>query len=128
MTMSLATMYLGTYPSEQCHLGQCPLGPCPSGQLFLTTMSLATMSLTTIVPRDTCSLRQLFLATIVPCDNYSSVPLQMVVYKEDGPPDDKNQWDGGEGTVANDHLEDPATSVLFRSFANGHLQRGWFSG
>ena len=91
-------------------------------------MSLATMSLTTIVPRDNCSTRQLFLSTIVPRNNYSSVPLQMVIYKEDGPPDDQNQGDGGARIVANDHLDDMASSVLLRSFANGHLQKGRFSG
>ena len=43
-----------------------------------------------------------------PC---SSVPLQMVICKEDGPLDDQNQGDGGAGIVANDHLEDLASSV-----------------
>ena len=43
-----------------------------------------------------------------PC---SSVPLQMVICKEDGSLDDQNQGDGGEGTVANDHTVDPASSV-----------------
>ena len=57
------------------------------------------------VPRDNCSSlqcpsqqcpsRQLFLATIIPLDNYSSVLLQMVFYKEDGPPDDQNQGNRG---------------------------------
>ena len=58
------------------------------------------------------------------------VPLQMVIYKEDGPPDDQNQGDGGARIVANDHPYDPASSVLLllRSFANGLLQRGRFSG
>ena len=35
----------------------------------------------------------------------------MVICKEDGPPDDQNQGDGGAGIVANDHLHDPAFSV-----------------
>ena len=86
-------------------------------------MSLATSSLGTIIPRDNCSTRQLFLSTIVPRNNYSSAPLQMVIYKEDGPPDDQKQGDGGAGIVANDHPDDPASFVLLRSFANGHLQR-----
>ena len=60
-----------------------------------------------------------------PC---SSVPLQMVICKEDGPPDDQNQGDGGARIVANDYPNDPASSVLLRSFANSHLQKGWFSG
>ena len=74
-------------------------------------MSLATMSLATIVPRN----------------NHSSVPLQMVIYKEEGPPDDQNQGDGGARIVAND-LDDQSSSVLLHSFANGHLQRGRSSG
>ena len=86
------------------------------------------MSLTpTIVPRDNCFMRQLFLLTIVLGNNYSSVPLQMVIYKEDGLPDDQNQGEGGAQIVANDHLDDPASSALLRSFANGHLQRGRLS-
>ena len=67
------------------------------------------------------------LTTIVPRNNYSSVPLQIVIYKEDRPPDDQNQGDGGAQIVANDHLDDLASSVLLHSFANGHLQRGRFS-
>ena len=35
----------------------------------------------------------------------------MVIYKEDGPPDDQNQGDGGARIVANDHPDDPASSV-----------------
>ena len=58
----------------------------------------------------------------------SSVPLQMVICKEDCPSDDQNQRDGGAQIVASDHLNDPASSVLLHSFANGHLQRGRFSG
>ena len=50
----------------------------------------------------------------------SSVPLQMVICKEDGFPDDQNQRDGGAQIVTNDHLDDPASSVLLRSFTNGH--------
>ena len=69
------------------------------------------MSLTTIVPHDNCSTQQLFLSTFVPRNNYSSVPLQMVIYKEDGPTDDQNQGDGGARIVANDHPGDPASSV-----------------
>ena len=76
------------------------------------------------VPRDNCSLRQLFLMTIVS----RVVPLQMVICKEDCPPDGQNQGDEGARIVANDHLDDSAFSVLLHSFANGHLQRGWFSG
>ena len=55
-----------------------------------------------------------------PC---SSICLQMVVCKEDGFPDDQNQGDRGAGIVANDHPDGPASSVLLRSFTNGHLQR-----
>ena len=58
----------------------------------------------------------------------SFVPLQMVICKEDGSLDDQNQRDRGARIVANDHLDDPATSVLLRSFANDHLQRGLSSG
>ena len=90
----------GQCPSQQVPKGQCPLEQCPSGQLFLATMSLATMSLTTIVPRD----------------NFSSVPLQLVIFNEDGSLDDQNQGDGGAGIVSNDNLEDPATSVPFQMF------------
>ena len=43
-----------------------------------------------------------------PC---SSVPLQMVICKEDGSPDDQNQGDGGAGIVASYHLDNPASSV-----------------
>ena len=49
----------------------------------------------------------------------SSVPLQMVICKEDGSLDDQNQRDRGARIVANDHLDDPASSVLLCSFANG---------
>ena len=35
----------------------------------------------------------------------------MVTYKEDGSPYDQNQGDVGDGIVANDHPEDPASSV-----------------
>ena len=62
-------------------------------------------------PSQQCPSRQLFHVTIVPRDNYSSVPLQMVIYKEDGHPDDQNQGDGGARIVANDHPGDPASSV-----------------
>ena len=41
----------------------------------------------------------------------SCVPLQMVICKEDGSPDNQNQGDGGGGVVANDHPEDPASSL-----------------
>ena len=47
----------------------------------------------------------------------------MVIYKEDGPPDDQNQGDGGEGIVANDHPDDPTSSVLLCSFAKRTLLR-----
>ena len=73
------------------------------------------MSLTTIVPRKNC-----------PRNNNSSVPLQMVIYREDGPPDDQNQGDEGARIVASDQVDDPASSVLFGSFKNGRLQRGLF--
>ena len=43
-----------------------------------------------------------------PC---SSVPLQMVICKEDGSPDDQNQGDGGAEIVAYDQQEDPASYV-----------------
>ena len=35
----------------------------------------------------------------------------MVICKEDGRPDDQNQGDGGSQIVANDHPDDPASSV-----------------
>ena len=41
----------------------------------------------------------------------SSVPLQIVICKEDGSLDDQNQVDGGAGIVANDHPDEPASSV-----------------
>ena len=44
------------------------------------------------------------------------------------PSNDQNRMDGGAWIVANDRLDDPASSVLLRSFTNGHLQRGWSSG
>ena len=40
------------------------------------------------------------------------------------PSDDQDQRDGGARIVANDHRDDPASSVLLHSFVNGHLQRG----
>ena len=43
-----------------------------------------------------------------PC---SSIPLQIFICKEEGSLDDQNQGDGGAGIVANDHLDDPASSV-----------------
>ena len=43
-----------------------------------------------------------------PC---SSVPLQMVICKEDGSPDDQKQGDEGAGIVANDHPDDPVSSI-----------------
>ena len=49
-----------------------------------------------------------FVLLSPPC---SSVPLQMVICKEDGSPDDRNQGDGGARIVANDHPDDPASSV-----------------
>ena len=123
-TISLGTMFLGTIslrtivPRYNVPRNNVPHDNCSSRQFFLTT----------IVPRDNCFMQQLFLLTIGLRNNYSSVPLQMVIYKEDGPPDDQNQEDGGARIVANDHLDDPASSVLLRSFANGHLQRGRSSG
>ena len=47
-----------------------------------------------------------------------SVPLQMVISKEDGPLDDQNQRDELAQIVANEHLDDPASSVLL----SVHLQ------
>ena len=41
----------------------------------------------------------------------SSVPLQMVICKEHGSPNDQNQGNGGARIVANDQPEDPASSV-----------------
>ena len=41
----------------------------------------------------------------------------MVVCKEDCPSDGQNQRDGGAQIVANDHLDDPSSSVLLHSFA-----------
>ena len=43
-----------------------------------------------------------------PC---SSIPLQMVICKEDGSPDDQKQGDEGAGIVANDHPDDPVSSI-----------------
>ena len=43
-----------------------------------------------------------------PC---SSVPLKMVVCKEDGSPYDQNQGDAEAEIVSNDHPEDPASSI-----------------
>ena len=89
----------------------------------LAITSLRTMSLGTIVPRYNCFMRQLFLLTIVLGNNYSSVPLQMVIYKEDGPPDDQNQGDRGARIVANDHPGDLASFVLLHSFAKRTVLR-----
>ena len=57
--------------------------------MSLATVSLPTNSLGTIVPRYNVPNNNV-LTTIVPCDNYSSVPLQMVISKEDGPQDDQH--------------------------------------
>ena len=117
-------------PSGQCSSLQCSSGQYPSGQLFLATMSLTTMSLTTIFPRDNCSTRQLFLSTIFPHDNcslrqlFKATIVPPFLCKGDCPSDDENQRNWGARIVANDHLDDPASSVLFRLFTNGHLQRG----
>ena len=43
-------------------------------------------------------------------DSASSVPLQMIICREDSSPDDQNQGNGGARIVANDHLDDPASS------------------
>ena len=51
----------------------------------------------------------------------------MVICKEDGAQDDQNQGGGGARIVANDHPDDPTSSVLLHSFANDHLQKGRFS-
>merc|ERR1712004_847250 len=48
----------------------------------------------------------------------SSVPLQMVICKEDCPPNDQNQRDGGARIVANDHLDDPARNAWMHVLAN----------
>ena len=40
----------------------------------------------------------------------------MVICKEDGRPDDRNQGDGGSQIVANDHPDDPASSVPLQMF------------
>ena len=65
----------------------------------------------------------MFHATIVPLDNFSSVLLQIVFYKEDGPPDDQNEGDGGARMVAHDHRDHPASFVLLRSFAKRTVLR-----
>ena len=44
-------------------------------------------------------------------DSASSVPLQMIICREDSSPDDQNQGDRGAGIVANDRSEAPASSV-----------------
>ena len=41
----------------------------------------------------------------------SSLPLQMVICKEDGSTDDQKQGDEGAGIVANDHLDDLVFSI-----------------
>ena len=133
--MSLATMSLGTMSLSTMSLG---------------TMSLRTMSLRTIVPCDNCSLRQFFLRSFTNghlqrgrssgwpksrgrrsrnCCKWSSgwsgllLSFAYVICKEHCPQNDQNQRDGEAQIVANDHLDDPASSVLLRSFANGHLQQ-----
>ena len=58
-----------------------------------------------------------------PC---SSVPLQKVVCKEEGSSDDQNHGDGGARIIANNHLDDLASSVPLqrdgaRIVANDHL-------
>ena len=65
----------------------------------------------------------MFLSTIAPCNNYSSDPLQIVNYKEDGPQDDQNQGDRGARVVANDHPGDLASFVLLHSFAKRTVLR-----
>ena len=97
--MSLATSSLATMSP-----GTMSLGTTSLRTMSLRTISLGTMSFGTIVLR----------YNIPPC---SSVPLQMVICKEDGSLDDQNQRDRGARIVANDHLDDPASSVLLRSFA-----------
>ena len=89
----------------------------------LRTMSLATMSLTTIVPSDNCSSRQLCLATIIPPLLYKWSFTKRTVLRMNK----IKGTDGGARIAANDHPDDPVSSVLLRSFANGHLQRGRFS-
>ena len=53
----------------------------------------------------------------------SAVPLQMVICKEDGSQDDQNQGDGVVGIATNFHLDDPASSLLLRSFAKRTVLR-----
>ena len=79
-------------------------------------------------PSQQCASRKLFLVKIFPRDNCSSIPLQIVICKEDSPRDDQNQGDEGAWIVANNHLDDIPSSVLLPFFANGHLQRERFSG
>ena len=84
-------------------------------------MSLGTMSLRTIVPRynvprnnvphDNCSSRQLFngiifLATIIPPFLYKWSFAKRTVVRMT-----KIKGDGGSQIVANDHPDDPASSV-----------------
>ena len=78
------------FPQDNVPRNNVPHDNCSSQQLFHVT----------IVPRNNCSLQQLFLRS-----------LQMVIYKEDGPPDDQNQGDGGAQIVTNDYPVDPASSV-----------------
>ena len=99
-------------------------------------MSLITVSFATIVPRDSYSsvpVQKVICKEDGPRDDRtkgteehrllqiiirmirsplcSSVPLQIVICKEDGSLDDQNQVDGGAGIVANDHPDEPASSV-----------------
>ena len=138
--MSLATMSLGTMS-----LGTMSFGTISLRTKSFRTMSFRTIVPRYNIPRNNvphrnCSSWQLFLNSFtnghlqrgqqiqgnggawIVANNHlydpaSSVPLQMVIWKEDCPPNDQNQRDGGARIVANDHLDDPASSVLFHSFA-----------
>ena len=65
----------------------------------------------------------------MPCDVFGDV-LEKVKHLTNDAFNDVSRppLDRGARIVANDHPDDLASSVLFPSFANGHLQRGRFSG
>ena len=66
-------------------------------------------------------LLQLTIRMIQP-PPFSSVPLQMVICKEDGSQDDLNHGNGGARILANDHPDDRASSVLLRSSVSAIFQ------
>ena len=73
-------------------------------------------------------LLQMILQDHLQQDPASSVTLKMVTCEEDFPSDDQNQRDGGARIVANDHLDDRASSVLLHFFAKRTVIRMTFFG